>query len=164
MPAGRPRMPLERAQRLAAGDGRRPSGRELSVAPTASVAPRRTDIPTPPAVLAERGTAEWTKIWTAGYWLHDDKDYHWVEMITTAYDEIETFRAQIAEDGLVVSGYNGQMTAHPLISEIRKAQAVIAKALSLIGFSPSDRARLGLMEVKQASALDEMLAKRAKRG
>lgn len=162
MPAGRPRMPLERAQNLAKGDGRTPGGREMELSSRAAVQPSRTVPPLPPVVLAERGITEWDKIWTAGYWLHADKDYHWVEMVVTAYDEIETFRAQIAEDGLVVAGYNGQMTAHPLISEIRKAQQTIAKALSLLGFSPSDRARLNLVEVKAASALDDLLAKRAK--
>jgi hypothetical protein len=36
--------------------------------------------------------------------------------------------------------------------------------LSLLGFSPSDRSRLGLAEVKKMSKLEELMTKKAQRG
>jgi phage terminase small subunit len=42
----------------------------------------------------------------------------------------------------------GQTIAHPLITEIRKCEDTIRKCLSVLGFSPADRARLGLAEAK----------------
>jgi P27 family predicted phage terminase small subunit len=80
-------------------------------------------------------------------------------MIAQAYDEITAFREQIAQDGLVVTGYNEQMVAHPLLKEIRAAQSVIVKALSTLGFSPTDRARLGIQEAQARSALLDLQAR-----
>lgn len=113
-------------------------------------------IPVCPDILGERGVTEWEKIWSAGFWLSADQDYHWVSMIATAYDEIEKYRWEIAAEGLTVQGIHGTMIAHPLIAEIRKAQATIMKALSTLGFSPTDRARLGLAEVKRKTALADL--------
>lgn len=117
---------------------------------------RSVAIPVPPDDLDERGQTEWDKIWTAGYWLSDEQDYHWVAIIATAYDEIEAYRDAIAAEGLTVKGIHGVMVAHPLIAEVRKAQATIMKSLSILGFSPTDRARLALGEVKHMNALAEL--------
>lgn len=117
-------------------------------------------IPVAPVELGRRGQIEWERIWSAGFWLHPDEDYHWLVMIAQAYDDIDSFRRKVKKDGLIQSGSQGQVIAHPLLAEIRKAEAVIQKSLSALGFSPSDRARLGLAEVKQQSALEELMAKR----
>jgi hypothetical protein len=37
-------------------------------------------------------------------------------------------------------------------------------SLSLLGFSPADRTRLGLVSAKTKSKLEELLAKKAQRG
>jgi hypothetical protein len=57
----------------------------------------------------------------------------------------------LSKTGLVVAGYPGQVVAHPLVAEIRKC-------LSIPGISPTDRARLGLAEVKKETALQEFIA------
>jgi P27 family predicted phage terminase small subunit len=104
-----------------------------------------------------RGLTEWNNIWKAGQvWLHPTEDYHWVEMIARAYNDIVQFRKKIEEDGLIVKGYAGQLTAHPLLREIREAEAVIRKCLSILGFSPTDRARLGLAEIKRQSKIMDL--------
>jgi P27 family predicted phage terminase small subunit len=110
-------------------------------------------VPDPPEGLGARGEIEWNKVWTTGHWLQEDADYHWVLMIAQAYDEIGAFREQIAADGLVVTGYNDQMVAHPLIKEIRTTQNLIIKCLSVLGFSPTDRARLGIQEAQARKAI-----------
>lgn len=119
-------------------------------------------VPDPPHGLEARGSKEWVSIWESGSrWLAPTADYHWVEMICRAYDEIEAFRAKIAVDGLLSTGSQGQVVAHPLIGEVRRAEASIQKCLSILGFSPTDRARLGLAEVKVQSKLLDMMNKGA---
>jgi P27 family predicted phage terminase small subunit len=113
--------------------------------------------PTPPAGLGDRGSIEWRKIWQAGRWLWPDQDYAWIEQVCHAYDDLETFRDQVIKDGLTVEGYAGQMTAHPLIREMRYCEETIRKCLSQLGFSPTDRARLKLTELRGASELQKLV-------
>lgn len=155
MGAGRPPKPLERKRVSAKGDGLLPgghrAGKEIEIRHSSVPA---IVIPPPPDGLGKRGLAEWDNIWTAGrVWLHPAEDYHWIEMISRAYDDIAAFRAEIEGTSLIVKGYAGQMTANPLLREIRDAEKVIQKCLSMIGFSPTDRARLGLAEIKRQSGM-----------
>lgn len=109
--------------------------------------------------LGERGLTEWEKIWRAGVWLHPSEDYHLVEMVCHAYDDLEEFREAVREQGLIAKGYAGQVVANPLIKEMRACEATIRKCLSMLGFSPTDRARLGLAELKRQTGLAELQAK-----
>jgi hypothetical protein len=47
---------------------------------------------------------------------------------------------------------------------LRELDKAIVSNLSLLGFSPSDRSRLGLAEVKKMSKLEELMTKKAQRG
>jgi P27 family predicted phage terminase small subunit len=116
-------------------------------------------IPRAPQGLARQGRKQWVSVWTAGFWLKEDQDYHWVEQIARAYDDIASYREKIEEVGLIVTGYNGQDAANPLIAEIRKCEATIRTCLSTLGFSPTDRAKLGIIEVKARNALADYLEK-----
>lgn len=149
-------QPIERQRARARGDGRTPGGREVVKAQyTIS---KRDDMPPIPRGLKTRGRKEWLKIWESGPWLNPDHDYAWVEQIARAYDDMDTFRKRVEADGLVVTGYAGQVVAHPLLMEIRKCEETIRKCLSILGYSPTDRARLGLAEVKRETALQEFIA------
>lgn len=154
---GRPPKPVERIRATARDATHKADGRELAV--PAHQLGRSVLVPVAPDELAERGETEWEKIWTAGYWLSDEQDYHWVAIICTAYDEIERYREVIQLEGLTVQGIHGTLIAHPLIAEIRKTQGIIMKCLSQLGFSPTDRARLSLGEVKRQNALADLNAK-----
>lgn len=151
---GRPPKPLERVKATARNSTHKADGRPL---------PARIDsrpdhsVPAIPEGVSGRGEVEWANIWTAGHWLKRDQDYHWVEMIARAYSDIEVFRAQVREEGLIATGYAGQVVAHPLLAEIRKSEALIQKCLSVLGFSPSDRARLTITEVQAQNALQQFL-------
>jgi P27 family predicted phage terminase small subunit len=103
----------------------------------------------------------WDKIWSAGHWLHEE-DEHLVTMLALAQDELEAYQAQIKTDGLMVRGAAGGVVAHGLIREVRQTRAQIIKILSMLGFSPSDRMRLGIQEVKRANALLDLKAKAQK--
>ena len=137
---------------------RRPRGEIVPVQPGAVAVPRR------PVGLADRGAREWVKIWTAGAsWLQPDRDYHWIEQIVRAYDEMAAYRRQVRKDGIVQKGSQGQPVSHPLIAEVRRLEERIDKNLSELGLSPAAAARLGLAAVKTASKLDELAERRAKR-
>jgi P27 family predicted phage terminase small subunit len=145
MPAGRPRKPLERRELEARGDGRTVRGSRVTpITGTVVEAPRLS--PPLPDGLGERGVVEWAKVWDAGWWLKPDQDYHWVEMLARAYDDIEAFRGQVRREGRLARGSMGQVVAHPLIGEARKCEVVIMRCLATLGFSPSDRARLNLTQ------------------
>ena len=70
---------------------------------------------------------------------------------------------QLNEDGFMVVGSTGQSRVNPLLDKILAIETLMTKYESLCGFTPADRARLGVAEVKRASAVEEFLAKRAKR-
>lgn len=148
-------VPVEVMQARSGPGGKTLGGRDLEVIEVNKL--ERPEPPPMPEGLGPRGTVEWTKIWLAGYWLWPDQDYAWVEQAARAYDDIDAFRKEIAEIGLTVQGYNGQTVANPLIAEVRKAEDTIRRNLSTLGFSPSDRARLKLTELKGAKAAKDLL-------
>jgi P27 family predicted phage terminase small subunit len=157
--------PIERMALKARGDGRTPGGREL-VKANPTITKRGTPAPLAPRGLGSRGKLEWRKIWETGFWLNAEQDYHWIEMVARAYDDIAVFRDRINEDGLIQKGSLGQPVAHPLIAEIRKCEATIRQCLSAVGFSPTDRARLGIMEAearKKTADLNEFLDRQKER-
>lgn len=153
---GRRKEPIERMTAKSKGDGKTPGGREITG--TVVRAASNNAVPAVPENMGSgRGVQEWQAVWSAGWWLNREQDYHWVEMIARAYADIEVFRRQVEDEGRVVTGYAGQVVAHPLIKEIRDCEKTIQKCLSILGFSPTDRARLAITEAKAKSALQAMI-------
>jgi P27 family predicted phage terminase small subunit len=152
--------PLERLKATQRNEHTKSDGRPIPQMTVAVRAPaNQSVVPRAPKGLARSGRTQWNNIWTAGFWLKNDQDYHWVAQIAQAYDDIASYREKIDEIGLIVTGYNGQDAANPLIAEIRKCEATIRTCLSVLGFSPTDRAKLGIIEVKARNALAEYLDK-----
>jgi P27 family predicted phage terminase small subunit len=146
--------PIERVAARST-NGKTLGGRDLEVRDVSAMASVQPP-PMPPGLKA-RGKAEWRKIWQAGKWLWPEQDYAWVEQVSRSYDDLATFRAVVTKDGLTVDGYAGQKVAHPLIAEMRKCEDTIRRCLSTLGFSPTDRARLKLTELKGASELKKLV-------
>jgi P27 family predicted phage terminase small subunit len=161
MARGRPPKPLERMKATQRDATHKADGRPLPV-PVSPTTPDRT-VPQLPAGIEGRGAEEWERVWTAGFWLKRDQDYHWVEMIARAYADIEVYRREVQEMGLTVTGYAGQTVANPLLSEIRKLEATIQKCLQILGFSPTDRAKLAIVESQAQNALQKMIAESVSR-
>lgn len=137
-------------------NGKTLGGRAIEVVDIGKLAP--VSAPPMPEGLQERGQAEWTKIWTAGKWLWPDQDAPWIEMICKAWDRIALFEARIQADGPMVPGSRpAQLVAHPLYTEIKSAENTIQQCLSRIGFSPTDRARLKLTELKSEKTAQDIL-------
>lgn len=157
MPAGRPRKPVE--QKRALGN---PGGRALPE-PVVQLAESAT-VPPAPSTLGPAGRIVWERLWTAGRaWLSVETDLDIVTRLAEAHDERDAMRDQIAGDGYMVTGSMGQPRPHPLLAYLRALEAQMTKYESLCGFTPSDRSRLGYAEVKRASKLDELMARRANR-
>lgn len=157
MPAGRPPTPTERKRRTG-NPGKRPLPEP--VVQLAAVA----HIPPPPATLGDTGRSVWDRLWTAGQaWLSPTTDLDLLTRLCEAHEEREAIRDAIAEEGYMVTGSMGQRRANPLLSELRSLESQMTKYESLCGFTPTDRARLGYAEVKRASKLDELIARRQAR-
>ena len=56
-----------------------------------------------------------------------------------------------------------EIKANPAVQQLRKLEELITRMEGLCGFTPSDRSRLGLAEVKAASALDQLIARQQER-
>jgi P27 family predicted phage terminase small subunit len=107
-------------------------------------------IPTPPPLSAE-GLELWNLIWSAGRtWISPDSDHTIVKMLCEAQDEYESIRNLLAS-GEVERSYitpSGQVVTHPLVGQLSSLRNQISSWLAAIGFSPSDRSRLGIIPVK----------------
>ena len=68
-------------------------------------------------------------------------------------DRREQLRSEVAEKGL----------DRALIMSLNETEKLISSNLGLLGFSPSDRTRLGLAEVKRESKLEQLRAQRDRR-
>jgi P27 family predicted phage terminase small subunit len=157
MGKGRPKTPIE-VMKARSPDGKTPGKRELAI-PESQTTPDRT-VPALPEGITGRGIVEWERIWTAGFWLKRDQDWPWVEMIARAYADMDVYRHEVAEMGLTVTGYAGQTVANPLLAEIRKLEATIQKCLQVLGFSPTDRAKLVITEAKAQDAFEAFVQRR----
>lgn len=160
-PNGRPPKPTE--QKRAIGN---PGHRPLPEAPKVGEGLRAAEtIPTPPS-LGLDGVELWNEIWTAGKgWLSPEADQHFVVMLCQAQDEASILRRSL-DLGEVKRFYvlpNGQQVTHPYVKQLQDLRVQMTGWLSSLGFSPTDRARLGLAEVRPTDALDELERRRNER-
>lgn len=161
-PTGRPSKPLE-VHRLTGN----PSKRVLPDAPLPGegLAPV-SDVPVLPEVLGNAGSELWVHVWDAGRaWLSPDSDRTIVTLLCEAQDEYSYIRGLLATgeiDRFYVTA-NGQMVTHPLVTQLGALRTQMTSWLAAIGFSPSDRSRLGLAEVRVRNELDELEKRRVER-
>lgn len=160
-PAGRPAKPVE-VHRAAGNPSRKPlpaapqPGEGLTSLTSAPKAPR----------LGREGKRLWAQTWEAGrQWLSPDVDYTLVKMLCEAYDEHEQIRSALAS-GEVPRFYttaNGQVVTHPMVTQLATLRQQMTAWLAAMGFSPADRSRLGLAEVRVRDELDELNRRRVER-
>lgn len=160
-PVGRPAKPVE--SHRAAGN---PSKKKLPDAPMPGQGLGAVDgVPNPPS-LADDGLILWASTWNAGrQWLSPAVDYTLVKMLCEAHDEHEEIR-RLLSTGAVERFYttaNGQMVTHPLVTQLAALRTQMTAWLAALGFSPSDRSRLGLAEVRVRDELDELGKRRVER-
>lgn len=112
--------------------------------------PANLDDLEPPTHLGDAGRFVWAKAWHSGItWLSPDSDMATV----IAACELADARDK-ARERYLVTGEPKDATSFVRLDERYQ------KTLSLMGFSPSDRSRLGLAEVKRVSKLEQLRARR----
>ena len=148
MPAGRPSKPIEQ-KRLLGNPGKRAMPDENSVVLLQQV----EQTPEPPRPLLKYGQDLWDRIWgMAATWVSDTSDLELLTMTCEMVDERWNLRVKVmqSDDAVMRRG-------------LRELDRQIVSNLSLLGFTPSDRSRLGVAEVKAKSKLEELMERRASR-
>ena len=144
-PNGRPPKPVALKRRNG-----NPGKRALPPPPTS--APRAAEPgeqPLPPRPLGAHGADVWARVWPATEWL-TAADVELVLMLCEAADERGLLRHRTLRDG----GWRDR-------SALRQLDRQIAACLSMLGLTPSDRARVGLSD---AQPPDELAQLRARHG
>ena len=143
MPAGRPAKPIEQ-KRLFGNPGKRAMPKQTDLV-LLSMALER---PEPLRELGVAGSSLWDRVWEKGLaWISPGSDVELLQMTCEMLDEREHLRRLVAEFG-----------ERDDRRSLRELDRQIVSNLSLLGFSPSDRSRLGVAEVKARSALEELRA------
>jgi hypothetical protein len=137
-PRGRPPKPIEQ-KRLAGNVGKRP----LPENAIQLVVGQKVE---PPRPLGQTGQEFWDRIWgMANTWISPESDLELLLMTSEMIDErwslrVNVFRDNRPEDRKALRNLDKQLVSN----------------LSLLGFSPTDRSRLGIAEVKRQTKLEEL--------
>ena len=147
MTLGRPTQPIEQ-KRL---KGTLRADRLPANAPLVTLSNYEGE-PEPKTALGEQGLAFWSQAW-ATPWLSQLSDYWLVLLTAQALDEREQVRLALIESP----------SDRRLRATLRELDKQVISTYSLLGFTPSDRSRLGVAEVKKESKLDELIRRKAER-
>ena len=140
---GRPPLPLERKQKLGTlRPGRLPEAGLTQV----ERLPEEEGTPEPPPQLKAKGRELWSSVFDNGSWLWKGVDRHLVELTAELMDERQELRALTDQ----------QPENTRLRAALRQLDKQLVSNLSLLGFTPSDRSRLGLVQVKTQSKLQQL--------
>jgi hypothetical protein len=137
---GRPPKPIE--QKVKLGN----PGKRALPEPKIQLLPSLYEVPQPSRPLSKYGMELWERIWSAGsVWLNPETDFELFQITCEMVDEYINLRSRVIRDNRM---------------DERKALRVLEKNitanLSLLGFSPTDRSRLGIQQMKAQTRLEEM--------
>jgi hypothetical protein len=145
MPAGRPAKPTEIKRKLG-NPGRRPLPDTSVVQYLEPV----VSVPDPARPLLKYGREFWDKVWGSGLtWISANTDAELLLMTSELVDERWNLRVRVMQS-------NDWRERRAL----RELDDRIIRNLSLLGFTPADRSKLGVAEVKAISKM-EALKRRA---
>ena len=104
--------------------------------------------------LGDAGQQLWHEVFeVGGLWISSRTDVHLLQMVCELLDRRELLRHAFLDDP----------TERKVNMSLLETEKLIQSSLSLLGFTPSDRSRLGLAEVKAKSKLEELMDRRATR-
>ena len=148
MPAGRPTKPIEQ-KRLTGNPGKRALPEQSAI----MLIPQASQTPEPARPLLKYGQELWDRVWESGInWISPNTDLEILLMTCELIDERWNLRVRVMTD-------NNPKDRRGL----RELDKQIVSNLGLLGFTPSDRSRLGVAEVKKMSKLEELMTKKANR-
>lgn len=120
------------------------------------------DVP-PPASLKGVGQVAWRQILQNTTWIARS-DLTALQTVCELIDRHSRLLKKFETEDELLYTSTGYAYSNPLIVALDKVEAQLAKWMSLLGLTPSDRSRLGVAEVAQASTLEKLAARRAARG
>jgi len=148
MPSGRPSKPSEIKRKLGnPGQRRLPNQSEIQMfEPVVSV-------PEPARPLLKYGREFWDKVWANGLqWISPNSDAEILLMTCELIDERWNLRVKVMQSG----DWRERRG-------LRDIDARIISNLSLLGFTPADRSKLGVAEVKAISKMELLKRRQAER-
>ena len=111
-------------------------------------------LPEPPGGLGELGKSVWNQVLTeAGSWVSYKLDTYLLGILCDQIEERATLR-ELVDDSPDVPR---------LRIGLRELDKAIVSNLSTLGLTPTDRARLGFVQVKSESKLDELIRRKQER-
>lgn len=129
-----------------------------------TLAESREGIPKAPLGFSQELEREWLKIWEAiKPYASPIGDYEIVRRLCELRLDALEMHQIIKLEGMLSYGYKGQPRPHPLLNPLRTLEKSILALEDRLSLNPLDRSRLGFVEVKKTSVLDELLAKRQMR-
>jgi len=138
---GRPPKPIEQ-KRLTGNPGKRPLPDQGNIV----ALPSAYGIPEPHRPLQKPGVELWDRIWGMGQtWLSPNTDNELLLMTCELLDERWNLRIRVLRDNRPEER-----------KALRELDRQLVANLSLLGFTPTDRSRLGVAEVKRQSKLEEL--------
>lgn len=155
MTAGRPPTPTERKRRTG-----NPGKRALPDASNVVALPPVAD--DAPVQLGPAGKAVWDLVTGQCKWLAES-DRPTLVMLCEKFDRRQDFMARLESSDPVLFTDKGYAYANPLVGMLSTLEQELTKLLSVLGLTPTDRARLGVAEVKKETALEALLKRRAER-
>lgn len=145
-PVGRPPKPVEQKRRTG-NPGKRALPQTTIAIPTSPTAP------VPHRPLGPAGQHFWERVWSVGFtWISPQMDIEILQMVCELIDERTALRMKV----LVDQDWRDR-------SGLRALDAQVLDCLSLLGFTPVDRARLGFVEVKIQNELEAFRERKATR-
>lgn len=137
-----PAVPVERKRMLG-----NPGKRAMPGADVVMLEAGQVDAP---EGLGKAGLRLWGAVFGEGeLWISPRLDVDLLERTCRALDRL------VVLDSLFEQDPANRQT----VMSINETEKVLASQLGLLGFTPSDRARLGLAEIKRQSKLEEMMAR-----
>jgi len=104
-------------------------------------------MPEPTRQLGHSGLNLWNRVWAGGkIWLSHRTDIELVQMVCEQLDERDQLREYVMNN----------LEAWHERAGLRTLEREIASNLSMLGFTPADRTKLGLAEVKAESKLEQL--------
>lgn len=148
-PPGPPPKPNE-AKRRAGNPGKRALPDLNNVIALPQVAPSS------PAHLGPIASQMWSELRDRAPWIATT-DQPNLLLLCEKWERRAHLQALLASSDFVLYTDKGYAYANPLVGMLSTLENEIAKLLSLLGLTPTDRTRLGLAEVKTASKLQQMM-------
>ena len=136
---GNPATPVEKKRMLGNPGKRAMPGEDAVVLHSGRV--------DPPEDLGDAGLQLWERVFGEGeIWISPRLDVDLLERTCRALDRLVVLDKLFEQDPM----------ERKTVMSINETEKLLAANLGLLGFTPADRAKLGLAEIKRQSKLDEL--------